>query len=60
MKSFLEEYGLAIFAIICIVMLILIATPVGQAISTAITSIVTSFTTTTTGYMNTIELPSFK
>ncbi len=36
MRAFLEEYGIAIFVIAVIVILVVMATPVGAAIKTAI------------------------
>lgn len=59
MKAFLEEYGLAIFAMICIILLILIASPISSMISTALQGIVTSFSGKTTSVFNTIQLPTF-
>lgn len=44
MKAFLEEYGIAIFAIACILVLVAMADPVGTAIKEAVLSTITQFT----------------
>lgn len=44
MKSFLEEYGFAILAAIVVIVLIMMATPVGNAIKTSLQNVVNSFT----------------
>jgi hypothetical protein len=59
MKTFLEEYGVALFAMICIVLLICIASPVSTMISDAIQSVVTSFSTSTSDAFDNVELPTF-
>ena len=43
MKAFLEEYGVAIFTLACIAILIVMATPIGEAIKNALLELVTSF-----------------
>ena len=47
-KAFLEEYGLALFVMICIILLILMASPLSTTISGALSSVVSNFKTTTT------------
>ncbi|MDO5409024.1 MAG: hypothetical protein Q4F21_01050 [Lachnospiraceae bacterium] len=44
MKAFLEEYGIAIFVIACIMILVAMAEPVGTAIQTAVLNTITDFT----------------
>lgn len=46
MKAFLEEYGFAILAAIVVIVLIMMATPVGQAVKASLQSIVGKFTNT--------------
>lgn len=43
MKAFFEEYGFVALAAIVIIILIIMATPVGAAIQAALTSMVNSF-----------------
>ena len=50
MKTFLEEYGIAIFVIACIIILITIASPVGAAVRDAILKVVNTFTDDTSIY----------
>lgn len=59
MKTFLEEYGVALFAMICIVLLICIASPVAEMISDAIQAVVNSFSDATTDAFDNIEIPTF-
>lgn len=47
MKAFLEEYGIAIFVIACIMILVAMAEPVGSAIQTAVLDTISSFTQNT-------------
>lgn len=47
MKAFLEEYGIAIFVIACIMILVAMAEPVGSAIQTAVLDTISSFTQST-------------
>lgn len=47
MKAFLEEYGIAIFVIACIVVLVAMAEPVGTAIQSAVLNTITDFTKNT-------------
>lgn len=47
MKAFLEEYGIAIFVIACITLLVVMADPISQQIQGAVTSTITTFTTST-------------
>lgn len=44
MKAFLEEYGIAIFVIACIMILVAMAEPVGSAIQTAVLETISNFT----------------
>ena len=44
MNAFLEEYGIAIFVIACILILVAMADPVGSAIKTAVLNTITDFT----------------
>lgn len=53
MKAFLEEYGLALFVMICIILLILMASPLSEVISAALSGVVSSFKNTTTNLFNT-------
>ena len=46
MKSFLEEYGFAILAAIVVILLIMMASPVGSAVKDSLKSVVTKFTNT--------------
>ena len=48
MKAFFEEYGFVALAAIVVIILIIMATPVGQAIETALKSRVQSFLTQVT------------
>lgn len=43
MKAFLEEYGVAVFTLACIAILIMIATPVGEAVKNAILELIGNF-----------------
>ena len=47
MKAFLEEYGIAIFVIACITLLVVMADPISKQIQGAVTSTITTFTTST-------------
>lgn len=47
MKAFLEEYGVAIFVIVCVGVLVAMAEPVGGVIQDAIVSAIESFTSST-------------
>ncbi len=44
MKAFLEEYGIAIFVIACIMILVAMADPVGSAIQSAVVNTISDFT----------------
>ena len=44
MKAFLEEYGIAIFVIACVMVLVAMSGPVGDALQDAILSTITDFT----------------
>lgn len=44
MKAFLEEYGIAIFVIACIMILVAMSEPVGKAIQTAVLNTISDFT----------------
>lgn len=46
MKAFLEEYGIAIFVIACIMILVAMSEPVGKAIQSAVLKTITDFTRT--------------
>ena len=56
MKSFLEEYGFAILAAIVVIVLILMASPVGQAIKAALLNVVEKFTNTTESALDTVNV----
>ena len=56
MKSFLEEYGFAILAAIVVIVLILMASPVGQAIKAALLNVVEKFTNTTESAIDTLNV----
>jgi len=58
MKAFLEEYGLALFVMIVIILLICMASPLSKAVATALKEIVTKFSTKTTSYFSNIDFPS--
>ena len=47
MKAFLEEYGIAIFVIACITLLVVMADPISSQIQDAVTDTITTFTTST-------------
>ena len=55
MKTFLEEYGVAILVMLVVIMLILVATPVGTAIKGALTTAVDNVSTTTSNYSTKAE-----
>ena len=59
MKAFLEEYGLALFVMIVIIILICMASPLSEVVSGALKSVVTTFSSKTTGYFSNIEFPIF-
>ena len=42
-KAFLEEYGVAVFTLACIAILIMIATPVGEAVKNALLELIGNF-----------------
>ena len=46
MKAFLEEYGFAILAAIVVIVLIMMASPIGEAVRKSLKSIVEKFTNT--------------
>lgn len=58
MKAFLEEYGLALFVMIVIILLICMASPLSKAVATALKEIVTKFSAKTTSYFSNIDFPS--
>lgn len=60
MKVFLEEYGLALFAMICVIFLIVIASPISDVVKTAMSNVVNSFSKKTTSSFNKIEMPTIK
>lgn len=43
MRAFLEEYGIAVFVIAVVAILIVMASPIGTAIQTAFTDVVEAF-----------------
>lgn len=47
MKAFLEEYGITLFVIVCIGILVAMAEPVGTVLQTALVAAINSFTTGT-------------
>lgn len=49
MKSFFEEYGFIALAAIVVVLLIAMATPVGNAIRNSVLGLIAKFTATTNG-----------
>lgn len=55
MKAFLEEYGLALFVMIVIILLIAMASPLATAIKNALKKIVESFNTSTKSYFNNVN-----
>ncbi len=58
MRAFLEEYGIAVFVIAVVAILILIATPVGDAIETAFTALIVAFKSQAEAHVKTMA-PSF-
>lgn len=52
MKSFLEEYGFAILAAIVVVLLIAMATPIGNLVKTKLQSVIGSFGNQTEAQLN--------
>lgn len=44
LKAFLEEYGIAIFVIACVMIMVAMAEPVGALIQKAVTDTIASFT----------------
>lgn len=50
MKVFLEEYGIAIFTLACIAILVVIATPVGNSIKQAMLNIIGNFVNNPSAY----------
>ena len=59
MKVFLEEYGLALFAMICVIFLIVIASPISDTVKSAMNAVVSSFSGKTTSSFNKIQMPTF-
>ncbi len=51
MRAFLEEYGIAVFVISVIALLILMGSSVGTKIQTALETVVDSFKTKASGYL---------
>ena len=58
MKVFLEEYGLALFSMICVIFLIVIASPISGIVKEAMTDVVNSFKDKTTSSFNKLEMPT--
>ena len=58
MKVFLEEYGLALFSMICVIFLIVIASPISTIVKDAMTGVVNSFKDKTTSSFNQLEMPT--
>lgn len=50
MKVFLEEYGIAIFTLACIAILVVIATPIGDSIKSAMLTVIKNFVKDPTMY----------
>lgn len=48
MKAFFEEYGFVVLAVVVVIILLGLATPIGDAVKTALTGFVTSFTNSVT------------
>lgn len=53
MRAFLEEYGIAVFVISVIALLILMGSSVGTKIQTALESVIDSFKTKADGFLTT-------
>lgn len=51
MRAFLEEYGIAVFVISVIALLILMGSSVGTKIQTALEGVIDSFKTKANGYI---------
>jgi len=60
MKVFLEEYGLALFSMICVIFLIVIASPISGIVKTAMSSVVNSFSKKTTDSFSALTMPTIK
>ena len=60
MKVFLEEYGLALFSMICVIFLIVIASPISGIVQTAMTNVVNSFSTKTTKSFSALTMPTIQ
>lgn len=55
MKSFFEEYGFVILAAIVVILLIAMASPIGDLVKAQITGIVDSFANKTESKLNTVD-----
>ena len=55
MKSFFEEYGFVILAAIVVILLIAMATPIGDLVKAQITGIVDSFANKTESKLNAVD-----
>ena len=60
MKVFLEEYGLALFSMICVIFLIVIASPISGIVKTAMSSVVNSLSKKTTDSFSELTMPTIK
>ena len=60
MKVFLEEYGLALFAMICVIFLIVIASPISDTVKSAMNAVVSSFSTKTKTSFDNINMPTLQ
>ncbi len=58
MRAFLEEYGIAVFVIAVVAILILIATPVGDSIQTAFSTLISAFKAQAEAHVKTMA-PTF-
>ena len=58
MKVFLEEYGLALFSMICVIFLIVIASPISGIVKEAMKGVVNSFKDKTTSSFDKLEMPT--
>jgi succinate dehydrogenase hydrophobic anchor subunit len=60
MKVFLEEYGLALFSMICVIFLIVIASPISKIVQTAMSNVVNSFSNKTTKSFSALTMPTIQ
>lgn len=54
MRAFLEEYGIAVFVIAVIVILVVMATPLGDKIKTAVSGVIDKFSSKANAHIDTI------